>query len=297
MLERVKRALTSPDHYKIIRTGKGVRNEDRAVVEDRVEPPAPDPEMWKVENSHRQAGPYRCQAVRDHGFAEVAWSVTIGDPQEAREIDELKRELEALRDDLAGDRPDVMETLPAATLQAVLAGQLSVQEARSIAELHRSFEGDTDRSGLADSVDDPTDVGEISGRAVLNILDDPSRLEELTEVAGRSLGRAAVGAAQGANEQPQPPQQPQRPSAQSRPQPEAAGGLDLGGDSAEPAQEAEAATDGGEPDEDVSPAKEAFEAARAEERGEEVEVESEAARAAREYDDDADDEGGDGDGD
>lgn len=256
----------SADEYLIIRTG---RNEGREVVERDLDA-APDPELWEIENDHLDPGTYRCQAMRGGEFAEVAWTVTVGNPSEAREIESLREELAGLRHEIErDDGGDVMEQVPTATLQAVLAGQLGVQEARAVAELHRSFEGHRppERSSLAESVEDPSDVKEIGGRAVLDLLDDPEKLKQFSEAAGSAMGQAAVGAVQGA-QQPAQPAQPAQPS-------EAGGQLDLGADEA-------AATDGGQPEQEKSAAQRALESARDEDEAGDVDG-----------DETADDEGGD----
>lgn len=242
-------ARGKPDKYLILRTGE---NADRKVVEDDLEEP-PNPERWEIENQHRQPGTYRCQAVRNNEWAEAAWVVTIGDPQRAGEIDELREEIAALRRDRDGDGDgDFLDRVPEAALRGVLAGEISPAEAREIADLYAAFErGDVDQEGIADHVEDATDLKEIGGAALLRFLDDPEQIENLAEAGGRAAASAALGAAQ--QGQQAVAQQPQQPA-------QAGGGLDLEAG----ANGAKAATDGGEPEPPKSAAEKKLEEVRAE---------------------------------
>lgn len=271
----------SPDEYRIIRSGP---NEERETIEDGLTDP-PDADLYLL-NHDLDPGTYRCQGIRDNRFGEVAWVREVEDHRNSRRVEELEEEIRNLRAAVESSSPSPAQPaqsfedqLKRATFESVLDGELGVGDARQIAELSAAFEGGAE-AGLADSVEDPKDLGEIAGRSVLKLLDDPSQAEKLSE----SAGRAASGVLKGLQVEPEQaaeqrgePDDGDEDEAQSRldldPGPTTLDdlGADRGGpttlddvrdeaevveEAEEPitpeadADEAEAVADGGEPDDD-----------------------------------------------
>lgn len=204
MIEWLRSLLRgSPDEYRIIRSGP---NEEREVIERGLQE-VPDPDLYAIEHD-LDPGTYRCQAIRDNKFGEMEWVRDVGNPREAREVERLERELRELRSAVEGASSSRAEAagsfddrLKKATIESVLDGDLEVTDAKQIASLSAAFDGGGDGS-LAESVEDPRDLGEIAGRSVLQFLDDPSQVERLGEAGGRLVDGFAGAVEEGAHEQP-----------------------------------------------------------------------------------------------
>lgn len=197
MLSKLRRLVFPPDEYVILQV-----KPEREVVERIEEPVDPLEAEARFELGD---GRFQLQAVRGGAFGEMIWSEEFGDPRQAREVDELRRELREIRSAVESSSPSraqpaqsFEDQLKRATFESVLDGELDVGDARQIAALSAAFEGGAE-SGLADSVEDPKDLGEIAGRSVLKLLDDPSQAEKLSE----SAGRAASGVLKGLQVEPE----------------------------------------------------------------------------------------------
>lgn len=213
MLDRLRRVVFPPDEYCLIQ-----QKPDRRVI-DRLDEPVTVLEAQ--ERYGLEDGRFVLQEIHGGQFGRKVWVEEFGDPQRARDLDELRREVAGLRGEIESEpSKDPMEEVPAATMQAVLTGQLGVQEARAVADLHQAFTSGHSPPGLAETVEDPGDISEVGGRALLNLVDNPERLQEFSEAAGSALGSAAVGAMQAQQHpQHQPPQQAQAPPTPSAPGP------------------------------------------------------------------------------
>lgn len=190
MLSRLKRLfLDEPDEYVLIRLGPG----DRELV-DRL-----DEELGPMEAEFQhdlRPAVYRLQAVRGGRFAEVAWREEVGDVERARELEDVRSELRALQaaleDDGAQSVPeDFGQQLERGILTSVLEGQIGVDEARSLADLHARFEGRGGEGGelgepsVSFSIDSPQQL------AIYKALTDPDgTISTLRRATDEVLGGA-----------------------------------------------------------------------------------------------------------
>lgn len=195
MLRRLKRLLGigQPDEFALLRLGPGDRREVA-----RFEAPV-DPDVVEFEiDDHLEAGRYTLREINGGRWGPARWTTEIGDVGRADELEALRDELLSEVRRAAGDRPteDFGQQLERGLLTSVISGELGVDEARELADLHARFEGGGhDQSEMGEPRVDFS-IGSPQDLAIYRAIQDPENtISTMRRAVDEVLGdRGGAGA-------------------------------------------------------------------------------------------------------